>query len=138
MSIARDIFCFDVPLTMLFISVLSVATDVGGCWCPISAKFVCMEVAYWKFSNKPPNYSSMAYAITFLMMLHSTCTGTFPGGISCIGVFDFGPRKNILRFCFVPLVLICRMHPSKYGESFRFFYIPIFRLDALRCNLEIE
>ena len=38
----------------------------------------------------------------------------------------------------MPLVLICRMHPSKCGESFRFFCILLLRLDVLRCNLEIE
>ena len=53
-----------------------------------------MDVAFWQFSNNPPNPASVADAMTFLIMLHSTCTGTFYGGIYCIGVLDFGPRKK--------------------------------------------
>ena len=94
MSIALDLVCFDVPLTIMFAAVLSVATGVSGCWCPISAKSVRMEVTLWQFSNKLPNSASVADAITFLIILHSTCTGPLSGGISCIGVLDFGPRKK--------------------------------------------
>ena len=60
---------------MLFAAVLSVATDVGGCECPISARVVLMDVAFWKFSNNLPNYSSVVDAMKFIIMLHSTCTG---------------------------------------------------------------
>ena len=107
MYIARDMFCFAVPLT--------ISTGVGGCWWPISARVVLMYVFFWKFSNNPPNYISVDDAITFLIMLNYTCTDPFSGGISCIGVLDFGPTKNILRICFVPLVLICRMHLNICG-----------------------
>ena len=123
---------------MLFAAVLSIATGFGGCWCLISAKSIIMEVSFWQFSNKPPNYTSVADAITFLIMMHSTCTCPFSGGISYIGVLDFGPRKNILRLCYMPPVMICKMHPSKCGESFQFFCIQLFRLVVLQCNLEIE
>ena len=92
---------FAVPLTMLLAAVLYVATGVGGFWWPISARAVLMEVAFWKFSNKPTSSASVADAIIFLMMLHSTCTGTFSRGISWIGVLDFGPRKKH------PLDLLC-------------------------------
>ena len=94
MSIARDIFCLALPLKTLFAAVLSVATGVGGFWWPISAGAVLMEVAFCQFSNKPPNCSSVVDVITLLMILYSTCTGPFYGGISCIGVLDFGPRKK--------------------------------------------
>ena len=97
-----------------------------------------MDVAFWQFSNNFPNYASVDEAITFLIMLHSTCTGEFWGGIDCIGVLDFGPRKNIHQICFVPLVLICMMHPNKYGESFRFLRFMLLCLDMLRYNLKIE
>ena len=43
----------------------------------------------------------MADAMTFLMILHYTCTGPFYGGMACIGVLDFGPRKKY------PPALIC-------------------------------
>ena len=39
-------FCFDVPFTMLFSAVLSVATGVGGYEWPISARSVFMDVAF--------------------------------------------------------------------------------------------
>ena len=94
MSIARDIFCFSVPLKMLFGTVLSVATGVGGFWCPIYTKVVLVEVAFWYFSKKPLHSSSVADAIKFLMMLHYTCNGPFSGVISFIGVLDFSPRKK--------------------------------------------
>ena len=46
MYIARDIFYFAIPLTMMFAAVLSVATGVGGCMWPISAKAVLVEVDF--------------------------------------------------------------------------------------------
>ena len=101
-------FCFAVLLTMLFASVLYVATGVGGCRRPISARAVLIEVAFWQFSNDPLSSSSVADAMTFLTMLHFTCTGTFYGGIYFIGVLDFGPRKvfssgsaSCIRFWYV-------------------------------------
>ena len=80
MSVDLDIFCFSVPLTIMFTDVLSVATGVGVCWWPISDRDIIMAVAFWKFSNNPSNYASVDGAITFLIMLHSTCTGPFSGG----------------------------------------------------------
>ena len=55
-----------------------------------------MYVAFWQFSRNPPNLDSVADAMAFLMILHSTCTGLFYGGIAVIGVLllDFGPRKK--------------------------------------------
>ena len=77
---------------MIFDTVLSVDTDVGCFWWTIFARDVQMDVNLWYFSNKPPNYTSVADTITFLIILHSTCTGTFSRGISYIGVLDFGSR----------------------------------------------
>ena len=79
---------------MFFSAVMSVATGVGGFWWPIYARAVLVAVAFRQFSNNPPNSASVDDAITFLIMLHSTCTGPFWGGIDCIGVLDFGPRKK--------------------------------------------
>ena len=114
MSISLN-FLFSVPLTILFSAALSVATGIGGCWWPIYAKTVIMDINYWQFSYNPPNSASIADAMKFLIVLYSTCTGPFYGGIACIGVFYFVPQKNIHLPCFVPLVLICRMHPNIYG-----------------------
>ena len=66
---------------MLFAAVLSVAAGVVGCLCPISARAILMAVAFWQFSNNPPNYVSVAYVITFLIILHSTCTSLFGGAL---------------------------------------------------------
>ena len=93
MPIARDIFCFAVLLTMMFATVFSVATGVGGFMWPISSGAVLIEVAFWQFSNHPPSSASEADSVTFLVMLHSTCTSPFLGGISWIGVLDFFPWK---------------------------------------------
>ena len=96
MSIDLYIFCLVVTFKILFVAVLSVATDVCGRGWPISARSVYMYVAFWQFSRNPPNLASVADAMAFLMILHSTCTGLFSGGIAVIGVLflDFGPREK--------------------------------------------
>ena len=109
------IFFHASQLTMLFAAVLSVATGVGGCWWPISARYILLDVDFWQFSNNPPNSASLADAITFFIALYSTFIGPFSGGIACIVVLDFGPRKNIHLLCFVPLVLVCIMHHNISG-----------------------
>ena len=90
MYISLYLFCFDVTLTMLFVAVFYVTTSVGGCGWTI---FVLMDIVFWKFSNHPPNCAYMSDDMEFLIMMYSTCTGPFYGGISCIGVLDFDPRK---------------------------------------------
>ena len=92
MSIALYIFYFSVPLTILFAAVLSVATGFSGCGWTISARSVLVDIAFWKFSNNPPNSASVADAMTFIIVLHSTFTVPFSKGIYFIGVLDFGPR----------------------------------------------
>ena len=77
MYMAQNIFCFAVPLTILFVTVLSIATDIVGCWWPISARAVLMDVAFRKFSNNPPDYASVTDVIKFIIIMHSTCTGPF-------------------------------------------------------------
>ena len=94
MSFALNIFCFAVPLTIMFAAALSVAIGVGGCGWAVYDRAVLIDIAFWKFSNNPPNYDSMYNAMAFLIMLHSTCTGPFSGCITCIGVLYFGPRKK--------------------------------------------
>ena len=73
---------------------ISADTGVGGCEWSISARSVCMDVAFWKFSNNPPKYASFDDAMTFLMILYPTCTGPFPGGVSVIDVLYVGTRKK--------------------------------------------
>ena len=115
---------------MLFAAILSVSAGVGGCRCPISVKAVRMEIAFWQFSNKPPNYASVDDAITFLVILHSTCTGPFSGVSPVLVCWILVLVKHFLWICFVPLVLI--------RESFRLFCILLLCLDVLRYNLEFE
>ena len=100
---------------MLFAAVLSVANGVGGCWWPIYAGAVLMDVTFWQFLNNPPNYASVANAMKFLVILNSTRTGPFYRGITGISVLNFGARKNMHLLCFVPMVLIYRMHPNICG-----------------------
>ena len=89
-------FIFDVPLMMLFAAAFCIAPGVGGCWWTISDRAVLVDVALWDFSNNPPNYASVADTMTFLIVMHSKCTGPFSRGISCIGVFYFGHRGKCL------------------------------------------
>ena len=60
-----------------------------------------MAVAFWQFSNNPPNSASVADATTFHIMLHSTCTGTSTGDIAFIGVLGPIPRGKY------PPALLC-------------------------------
>ena len=53
-----------------------------------------MDFHFWQFSNNSPNYNYVANAITFLVMLHYTCTGQFFGGIACISVLGFGHNQK--------------------------------------------
>ena len=96
MCIALDIFCFVVPFMMIFDAVFSVSTSVGGYEWTISDRTVPMDVCFWQFSDHPPNSASVYDAMTFLMMIHSTCTRLFYGGISVIGVLlmGLGPKKH--------------------------------------------
>ena len=135
MSIAMDIFRFPVHFMMLFSAVLFVVTGAGGFKWPISTRAVHTDAAFWKISNNPTNYASVADATIFIMILNFTCAVPFSTGIYFIGMLDFFPRKNIHLLCFVPLVLRCRMHPNIYGESFRFFYILLLNIYATRYNL---
>ena len=71
MYISLDFF-FGVSFTILFASVLSFATGVGGYEWPVSDREVRMDVTFWQFLNNPPNSAFVDDAITFLIMLHST------------------------------------------------------------------
>ena len=51
----------------------------------------------WILLSGSFKYASVADSTAFLIMLHSSCPGPFSGGIACIGVLDFGPRKKIHR-----------------------------------------
>ena len=64
---------------MQFAAMLSVDTGVGGCGWPISAREVHIDVYFLHFKNNPPNHASVADAMMFIMILHSTCTGPFYG-----------------------------------------------------------
>ena len=92
MSIDLDVF-FAVILKILFAAVLSAATGVGGCWWPISVRAIFVDVAFWPFSNNPPNYAFVSDAMQFIIIIQYTCTGPFYGGIDSITVLDFGPSK---------------------------------------------
>ena len=52
--------------------------------------YVCFLL---EFLNNPPNSTSVADTMTFIVIMYSTCDGPFSGVISDIGVvlMDFGP-----------------------------------------------
>ena len=136
MSIDLDIFYLVIPFMMLFAAVLSFSTGVGGCWWTISARAVHMDVAFCQFSNSPLNSASMAYVMIFLVILHSTCAGSFSGALLLLMLCCkiLGRGKNIHLICCVPLVLIFRMHLNIYIGSLLFLYIMQLHLDVTHCN----
>ena len=81
---------------VILAAVLSVFTGIDGCIWSIYDRAVRMDVAFWQFSNNPPNSTSVADSMMSIMILNSTCTGPFYGVIFIIGVFllDFEPRKK--------------------------------------------
>ena len=54
--------------------------------------------------------------------------------VSVCCIFVLG--KNIHLLCFMPLVLICRIHPNICGYLFQFFFIMFLCLDVSRYNLK--
>ena len=93
MSTTLDIFCFDIPFTVLFSAVLSFDTDVCNCERTISDRALCMDVYFWKFSNNPPNSDSVIDAVVFIMILHSTYTGPFSGKFLLLVCWIFSGEK---------------------------------------------
>ena len=81
---------------MLIATMLSVTNGVGGSGWELYAKAICMDVEFWQFSNNLPDSDSVTDAMTFLTIIHSTCTGLFSGGIYDMGVLlmSFGSRKE--------------------------------------------
>ena len=67
------------------------------------------------FSNNPPTSASVADAMKFLMILYSTCIGSFWREVTIIGVLDFETRKNIRLLWCVLLVMRCRIHLNIHG-----------------------
>ena len=100
---------------MLFAAVLSVAANLGSFGWLVSVRDVLVDVAFCQFSINPLNSTFVADAMTFLIIIHYTCTGTFYGGIYFIGVLYFFLGKRVHLIYFVPLVLICRIHPNIFG-----------------------
>ena len=94
MSIDLDLFCFPVPLMILFAAVLSVSTGVYGCGWQNFDRSVLMDVDFWHFLKNTFNSASVADAITVINMLNSTCTVLFHRGIDCISLFGFFARKH--------------------------------------------
>ena len=65
--------------------------------------------------KQSPNFASVDDAMSFIVILHSTCTGPFSGGIAviCVLFMDFGPRKNTHQLCCVHMVLRCRINLNR-------------------------
>ena len=61
------------------------ANCVDGCGWPISDESVIEDVAFCNVSNNPPNSNFVADAMIFIIILNSTFTGSFSGGVACIG-----------------------------------------------------
>ena len=79
---------------MLFTAVLSATTSAGDCGWPIYVSSIFVDVDFYQISNYPPDTTSTDDVMEFLIILHYICTGTFYGGIACIGVLYFGCSKK--------------------------------------------
>ena len=80
MSIALDIFCLTVAVTMPLVAELSVFIGVGGWVKPSSWSVIIRGTAICPLWNIPPTSDSAADANTCLRILHSVWIGPFSGG----------------------------------------------------------
>ena len=77
MSIALDLFCLTVAVTMPSSAELSVFIGVGGWVKPSSWSVILRGTAVFPLWNSPPTSASAADATTCLRILYSVWMGTF-------------------------------------------------------------
>ena len=53
-----------------------------------------MDISLYNFSKSPPISASVDDSMVFIIILNSTCTGTFYGVVDVVGVLDFGTRTK--------------------------------------------
>ena len=80
MSIALELFCLIVAVTMPSAAELYVFIGVGGWVKPISRSIIIRGTAVYPLWKSPPTSASAAYATTCLRILHSVWIGPFSGG----------------------------------------------------------
>ena len=80
MSIALDLFCLTVAVTMPSATELSVFIGVGGWVKPSSRSVIIRGTAVYPLWNSPLTSDSSADATTCLRILHSVWMGPFAGG----------------------------------------------------------
>jgi hypothetical protein len=90
MSIAFDLFCLIVSLTMPYAVELSVRRGIGGCVWPSSVSVTLSGAPLWALWKHAPTSDSAAEATTFLMT--AATLRIDPLCVSCSG--DLLPRKN--------------------------------------------
>ena len=95
MSIALDLFCLTVAVTMPSAAELSGFIGVGGWVKPSSWSVIPRGTAVCPLWNSPSTSASAADANTYLRILHSVWIGPFAGG-GRIGDF-FGSVGSELR-----------------------------------------
>ena len=78
----------------------------------------------------------MPWYFSLCCILHALVL--FPGAFIVSVCFTLVLGKNIHLLCFVPMVLICMMHPNMCVESFYFLCILLLRLDVLHCNFKTK
>ena len=79
MSIALDLSCITVAVTMPLDAELSILIEVGGWGKPSSWSVMRRGTAVFPLWNSPPNYALAADAITCLRILYSVWIGPFSG-----------------------------------------------------------
>ena len=80
MSIALDLFCITVAVTMPSAVELSIFIGVGGWVKPSSWSVILRRNNFCPLWNIPPTSASAADATTCLRILHSVWIGPFAGG----------------------------------------------------------
>ena len=139
MSISSISSFFYVPLTMLFVAVLSVAIGVGGCCCTISSKGRLPHRSFFLAVFK----TNLPFLLPWLRCRNISRDATFYMHRSVLGGHLLNRvrwililEKNILWLCFMPPVVIYKVVYADNHSAFSVYWLLC--LDVLRYNLENE
>eukprot|EP00957_Ditylum_brightwellii_P187752 14295896-Ditylum_brightwellii.AAC.1 len=104
MSMAQDLFCFTVLLTISFAAILSVVMDISGCRCLISSRAVCSSSPLPTLAYIVPILASVAEDMVFLISLQTLWTVPFSSTLVSSGFL--GLLGLLLKKQYQPVLLL--------------------------------
>jgi hypothetical protein len=134
MSIAINLFCLIVSLTMPYAVEVSVRRGVGGCVWPSLVSVTLRGAPLWALWKHAPTSDSAAEATTFLIT--AATLRMDPLSVSCSGFFCL--RRTDLRDGSVRWRPRGKRHPCGCAIPCRRRDIGLWRLDGLLSNITFD